>query len=116
MHESLNLVVLRGVLSSEPVVRHLASGSVLVSLEVTTTTDEGNWSVPVAWFDPRSVPEWPAGREVVVTGVVRRRFFRSGGLTQSRTEVVASEVSLASSARRVERLISTALLRMGGDR
>ena len=31
----------------------------------------------------------PAGDEVVVTGRVQRRFFRAGGATQSRTEVVA---------------------------
>jgi single-strand DNA-binding protein len=32
------------------------------------------------------------GQELLVTGRVRRRFFRAGGVTQSRTEVVADRV------------------------
>ena len=35
---------------------------------------------------------WAAGDEVLVTGRIRRRFFRAGGVTQSRTEVVATDV------------------------
>jgi single-strand DNA-binding protein len=88
----MNVVVLQGSLSSDPVTRTLASGSVLVSLELTTVVDGANTSVPVAWFDPPAVPDWATGDEVLVTGIVRRRFFRSGGLTQSRTEVVAGQV------------------------
>jgi single-strand DNA-binding protein len=30
--------------------------------------------------------------EVIVVGTVRRRFFRAGGATQSRTEVVADRI------------------------
>jgi single-strand DNA-binding protein len=33
-----------------------------------------------------------SGTDVLVVGRVRRRFFRAGGVTQSRTEVVASAV------------------------
>lgn len=88
----MNIVVLRGVLSSDPVSRTLASGSVLVSLELTTEVDGACVSVPVAWFDPPAPAPWAAGDSLVVTGTVRRRFFRTGGLTQSRTEVVAADV------------------------
>jgi single-strand DNA-binding protein len=40
---------------------------------------------------PANCPASP-GSEVVVAGHVRRRFFRAGGVTQSRTEVVATRV------------------------
>ena len=88
----MNVVVLQGTLSSDPVSRVLASGSVLVSLELTTVVDGCSSSVPVAWFDPPLETAWAAGQSLLVTGTVRRRFFRTGGLTQSRTEVVAAQV------------------------
>jgi len=50
-----------------------------------------------------------AGDEVVVTGRVRRRFYRAGGATQSRTEVVAHAVVRAGDGRRVRRLVDQAL-------
>lgn len=109
----MNNVILRGHLSSDPQARELASGSVLWSLEITTPTDEGAWSVPVAWFDPPVVPAFVMGDEVVVVGGVRRRFFRTGGGTQSRTEVVATEVVAASAKRKVQRLVARAGERLG---
>lgn len=87
-----NVVVLCGRLSSDPQWRELASGSVLWSLEVTTQGENGAASVPVAWFDPPAEPTVVAGDEVYVVGEVRRRFFRGANGTQSRTEVVATEV------------------------
>lgn len=105
----MNIVIIRGRLSSEPTVRALQSGSVLVSLDVTTPDEgEGRSSVPVAWFDPprgSSVASWSTGEEVVAVGVVRRRFYRSAGGTQSRTEVVARTVVKAASSRSVARLL-----------
>lgn len=109
----MNLVVLRGRLSSSPVRRDLASGSVLVSLEVTTDTAEGAVSAPVTWFDPPAAPGWEAGHEVVVVGVVKRRFFRTSAGTQSRTEVVAAEVIDASRRRQAERAVARAAEKLG---
>ena len=57
----MNVVVLTGRLSSDPQRRDLASGSVLWTLEVSTDTDDGVASVPVAWFDPSCEPVWSAG-------------------------------------------------------
>ena len=96
----LNLVVVEGVLARPAQDVELPSGSRLISLEVTVRRDEGPAEpVPVAWFD---APAWAtsldAGASVLVVGRVRRRFFRSGGVTQSRTEVVASKVVRASAA------------------
>ena len=106
----MNIVLLRGTLSSAPVRRDLASGSSLVQYEVTTRSGDGPAaSVPVAWFDPpATAPVLAEGAEVVVAGQVRRRFFRTGGATASRTEVVAHAVLPVSQKKRVARLLSDA--------
>jgi len=88
----MNLVVLSGHLSSEPVVRELQSGSVLMSFELTTRVEEASVSVPLVWFDPPKKVAVAAGDEIVAVGTVRRRFFRAGGATQSRTEVVVAQL------------------------
>lgn len=90
----MNVVILRGSLSSAPTSRTLPSGDTLVTFEVTTRPPEGRAeTVPVAWPDaPRRAATLPPGAEVVVTGRVRRRFFRAGGVTASRTEVLADAV------------------------
>jgi single-strand DNA-binding protein len=102
MYDS-NAVVLRGHLTSDPRVRELPSGSTVTQLEVTTSCDGSAVSVPVAVFE-RTVT-CVAGDEVVVAGHVRRRFFRSGGATRSRTEVVADEVVPATRRRSVARVL-----------
>ncbi|MDO8389197.1 MAG: hypothetical protein Q7V57_01825 [Actinomycetota bacterium] len=107
----MNVVVLQGVLSSAPVCRQLASGAVVVSLELTTPTESGQASVPIAWFDPPTEVTWAPGDELVVVGTVRRRFFRSGGITQSRTEVVATAVLPIAK----RRLVRAALARAGSS-
>lgn len=91
--EPTNVAIVKGRLSGPPRRRELPSGSVLVELDVTTRGESGSYSVPVAWFDPGEAAEALEQDEpVVVVGYVRRRFFRSGGATQSRTEVVAQRV------------------------
>lgn len=107
----MNIVVLQGVLSSAPSSRELPSGSVLVTYEVTTPVEgAAAASVPVVWFDP---PEAGAtlepGTEVVVTGRVRRRWFRVGGASQSRTEVLAASVVPTRRARSAAKAVARAL-------
>ncbi len=106
----INVVVLQGVLARPAQDRVLPSGTRLLSLEVTVSRPDGPADpVPVAWFDaPASAAALDAGAEVVVVGRVRRRFFRAGGLTQSRTEVVASRVVRAAELKRARALMSTA--------
>ena len=113
----MNIVVLRGTLSSNPVDRTLASGSTIWQLEVTTRTEDGAFSAPVAWIDPPHPPRVEAGDDVVVVGQVRRRFFRAGGVTQSRTEVAAAAVVPVRQAKRVAVLLERAvrLLTEAGD-
>ena len=49
------------------------------------------------------------GREVVVVGRVRKRFYRAGGATQSRTEVVAARVVPARRRSQVNKAIDDAI-------
>lgn len=101
----MNITVLAGTLSSDPVWRTLPSGSTVVALEVTTDSSfESRSTVPVSIVDPRRVRELErleAGDAVVVIGETRRRFFRAGGATGSRTEVRASLVVPAGQRTRV---------------
>jgi len=85
----MNIVILVGHLSSAPRRTELPSGTTRWNLEVSCPDPGGRLAgVPVSW-DGQVPATWGAGTPVVVTGSVRRRFFRAGGSTQSRTEVAA---------------------------
>ena len=106
----MNIVILRGVLTRPAEPRELPSGDTIVAYEVRIARDDGPAeSVPVVWSAPKGRGLLDAGAEVVITGRVRRRFFRAGGATQSRTEVVADDVARAADGRKVRRLLDAAL-------
>jgi single-strand DNA-binding protein len=118
-----NLVVLRGTLSRGPEHRVLPSGDELLALEVTVRSpDVGSGptaraeSVPVAWFDPPASARFAQADEVVVVGRVRRRFFRAGAVTASRTEVVAERVVPARASARVQAAVARGLVGLEGSR
>lgn len=104
-----NLVLVRGALSSVPVRRTLPNGSDIVQIEVTSRDADGvARSVPVIVHEPLGKDDftgWESGTEVVVVGSVVRRFFRSGGGTASRTEVVAARVVRGSQVARVDKVL-----------
>jgi single-strand DNA-binding protein len=104
-----NSAVVRGSLAGEVTTRELPSGGTVAQFDVTTHDEAGTQTVPVAWPDPppAGVPTGVGGGLVVV-GSVRRRFFRSGGATQSRTEVVAERVVAADRRRDVRRALDAA--------
>ncbi|MDW3213145.1 MAG: hypothetical protein R8G01_04050 [Ilumatobacteraceae bacterium] len=103
--ETNNVVLLRGTLTNDPLVRVLASGDSVTQIELSTEVDGRTVSVPVSVAgDGVTVV---AGDTVVVAGHVRRRFFRAGGVTQSRTEVVAADVIKTTRRRTVERTIAS---------
>lgn len=89
-----NLAVLVGTLSREPELRSLPSGHTVLALDVIVRPQgAAAESAPIAWFAaPARASSWPVGEELLVIGRTRRRFFRAGGATQSRTEVVAAAV------------------------
>ncbi len=98
----MNVVVLRGRLARPAEERVLPSGDRLVGFEVTVDGPGRAETVPVVWFGaPPSAAGYDVDAQVVVVGRVRRRFFRAGGATASRTEVVAEVVLPAGHAKRV---------------
>lgn len=107
----MNVVVVRGRLSRPAVEKVLASGNRLVALEVTVPRPgERADTVPVVWIDaPPAVALLDAGEEVLVVGRVRRRFFRAGGGTASRTEVAAERVVPTAHTRRVASALAAAV-------
>ena len=115
-----NLALLRGVIASETVSRDLPSGSTVAQFDVSTTIrvadKTAKASVPVSWVDPpsRALKPIAVGLEVVVVGTVRRRFFRSGGLTQSRTEVVVDAVVPLRRNKQVQDLLAETVARVAG--
>lgn len=113
----MNVVALRGRLARPAEQRLLPSGDRLVALELTVhRAGDKAETVPVVWFDPpASAAALDHDQEVVVVGRVRRRFFRAGGATQSRTEVVADVVVPARQASRARAALAKARDVLGGD-
>ena len=113
-----NIALLRGAVRGEPVTRVLPSGSVVVQFDVSTVVSSrgvvSNTSVPVAWVDPSSASTacLVDGNELVVVGTVQRRFFRVGGATQSRTEVVAEAVIPLRRRKQVEAALDAVIDRL----
>lgn len=101
-----NEVVLQGRLSREPEPRELPSGDTVWSLRVVVPRRPGDRR-GVDWFDcsvwsgrlRRSVTAWAEGDEVEVRGMLRRRFYRTGGVPASVVEVEATGGRLIRRAR-----------------
>jgi single-stranded DNA-binding protein len=102
----VNCVVLRGTVANVPEVRELSSGKVVTTLNLSTTTSAGTWSVPVS-FEGLLANTIIDGSDVVVVGAVRRRFFRAAGSVQSRTEVSASKVVASRNRATARRVVDT---------
>jgi len=105
-----NVVVLAGRLARPAEMRQLPSGDRLVAYEITVPREGARAdTVPVVWFEaPPSAADHDVDEQVVVVGRVRRRFFRAGGVTQSRTEVVADAVVAARQAKRARAAVEKA--------
>jgi single-strand DNA-binding protein len=90
----LNLAIVIGSLAKPAQVRALPNGLCLATFDLQVRlADQSPDTVPVALFDaPDQVTEWTVGQELLAIGRVKRRFFRVGGATQSRTELVADRV------------------------
>jgi single-strand DNA-binding protein len=109
-----NVVVLRGRLTRPAALRSLPSGDQLLALELSIQREgERADTAPVVWPDaPAAATALDVDQEVLVVGRVRRRFFRAGGSTQSRTEVVADVVVPAGQTRRAKAALAKALSRL----
>ena len=106
-----NLSILVGELSRDVELRTLPSGDEVLGLELTVRPPDGPAeSVPLAWpSPPAAAMRWQAGEQLVVTGRVRRRFFRAAGATQSRTEVVVTSAVPTRRGATVRRALDAAL-------
>ena len=112
-----NVVVVQGAVTRPPQEVALSSGQRLLNIELSVRqAGEPAETVPVCWIDPAA---WAggltAGTEIAVFGRVRRRFFRAGGATQSRTEVVATKVVRASAKAKVRALVDEAVEAIDGS-
>src|SRR5829696_10387895 len=107
----MNVCIIQGRITRPPEQRVAGDGRSLVTYEVAVERAEGSAeSVPVVWEGaPAVAVDLDVDVEVVVAGRVRRRWFRSGGATQSRTEVVAEGVVPRRAIKRVARLVGDAL-------
>jgi single-strand DNA-binding protein len=125
----MNIVVLAGRLSSTPRRTELPSGDERWAFELSCDSDPTSpvpgatvvgetvtLSVPVSIAAPMArIDRFDTGTELVVTGVVRRRFYRAGGVTQSRTEVVAQAVIEITSRRPLDRAVAMATRALGRE-
>ena len=102
-----NVVVVIGRLRRAPEQRVLPDGTAILELEVVSAADGVSATIPVTWVTT-SVPSWGDGQSVAVLGAVRRRFYRAGGATVSRTDVLASMVLSGHQAGRITAALSRA--------
>lgn len=95
---SVNVVVIAGTISGEPVRRRLPSGDDVTELRVSVPDEGGRRNLPlpiVVWADAEGsaeAREFGRGDAVLVHGRLVRRFYRSGAGARSLMEVVASGV------------------------
>jgi single-strand DNA-binding protein len=109
-----NVVALVGRLARPAEQRQLPSGERLVAYQVTVDRPgQRAEGVPVVWLGaPAAAADHDVDEMVVVVGRVRRRFFRAGGGTQSRTEVVADRVVPARHTKRARAALDEARRRI----
>jgi single-strand DNA-binding protein len=109
-----NVVAVVGRLARPAETRELPSGDRLVAYEVSVArAGERAEVVPVVWVGaPAAAADLDVDEVVIAVGRVRRRFFRAGGVTQSRTEVVAEAVVPVRHAKRARAALEGALARL----
>ncbi|MEX1264165.1 MAG: single-stranded DNA-binding protein [Actinomycetota bacterium] len=94
---TVNVVVLAGTVSAEPVQRRMPSGDEVTEFRL-SVPEAGRRLLPLpiaAWHatvGARALDEIAKGDRVLVHGQLVRRFYRSGAGARSLTEVVASGI------------------------
>jgi single-strand DNA-binding protein len=94
---TVNVVVLAGTVSADPVERRLPSGDEVTELRISIPEPgRRHLPLPVAiWHSTVAkgvIQAISKGDEVLVHGQLVRRFYRSGAGARSLTEVVANEI------------------------
>jgi len=94
---TVNVVVLAGTVSADPLMRELPSGDEVTELKL-SVPEAGKRLLPLpvaAWHKAvgkRALKDIAQGDEVLVHGQLVRRFYRNGGGARSITEVVATGI------------------------
>lgn len=111
----LNLVIIGGRVAVEPEVRTLESGVTLLRLLVTVRSTEPRQRIdviPVLQWNPDTdaLPEAPLrGRNVLVAGMLQRRFWSAEMGRLSKIEIIAHEISFRDDALLLEEQSSAVL-------
>jgi len=108
---TVNLAVLAGTLVKAAEPRLLPDGSTIWELEISIRPEgRAASTVPVSWAPANVDPAaWAPGEPLVVVGAVRRRFYRAGGATVSRTDVLAESIVPARQRKRLLPLLTETL-------
>ncbi len=104
----MSVTIIYGVVVSPPVHRINDMGTSF-ELDVRSRAMSGQ-TVSVSVVMTGELPEVAEGDVVLVVGSARRRFFRSGGVTVSRTEVQATSISVNPDKRKRRRVTEEAAL------
>jgi single-strand DNA-binding protein len=86
----INFVLLIGTIDNTPTTREMPGGAPWVNFDLGCHTEHGTETIPIV-TELHVAPDL-LGETVEIHGRVRRRYFRAGGVTQSRTEIVAHRI------------------------
>jgi hypothetical protein len=104
----MSVTIIYGLVVSPPVHRITDTGTSF-ELDVRSRAMSGQ-TVSVSVVMTGELPEVAEGDVVLVVGSARRRFFRTGGATVSRTEVQATTISVNPDKRKRRRVTEDAAL------
>jgi hypothetical protein len=103
----LSVSVIHGVVTSPPSIRDVG-GQPSIEIDVRSCSNTGA-AVSVSVVKTGDLPIVLMGDTVLVVGVTRRRFFRTGGATVSRTEVEASTLLVNPDKRKRSRAVQNVI-------
>jgi len=108
--ESTNVAVVRGRLVALPTVRVVDRHQRATTFDLACLVNGKRTVVPVVALN-LDLPIIKVGDEVTTFGHVRRRFFRVGARTQSVTELLAEQIVVGASSKRLEKLFGAVVAR-----
>lgn len=108
--KSTNLAIVRGRLVASPTVRVIDRHQRATTFDLATLVAGRRVVVPVVALN-LDLPVVKVGDEVTTFGHVRRRFFRVGARTQSVTELLAEQIVVGASSKRLEKLFGAVVAR-----
>lgn len=82
-----NVVCIEGVITGVPQRREMPGGDVIWTFEL----DTGKYAIPCRFDEANFI--WAPGTRVLVVGNITSRYFRVGGATQRRVEVLANVIT-----------------------